>query len=203
VPVAKTVNNRKAGKAQTRRQLIRSAHALLLEKGIAGLSMNQISRAAGIAQPSFYNHFASVTELAIEVRHRMADKYLQPQQVRLESLLERFTPGHSDLRELIHSFLTFNFEMLMRDVDVLISPTRGGTAMTFDQAYQDYFAQISYTAYYNMTGFPALSVLCGFDSQSLPIGLQLGGRPFEEATLLRVGYAYEQVAGWIQQHPSI
>lgn len=92
---------------------------------------------------------------------------------------------------------------LMQGVDVLLSPTRGGTAMTFDQAYQDYFAQISYTAYYNMTGFPALSLLCGFDNQGLPIGLQLGGRPFEEATLLRVGYAYEQAAGWIQQHPPL
>ncbi len=93
-------------------------------------------------------------------------------------------------------------QAVMHQVDVLLSPTRGGTAMTFDQAYQDYFAQVSYTGFYNMTGFPALSILCGFD-QGLPIGLQLGGRPFEEATLLRVGHTYEQVAGWIQHHPTV
>gem|GEM_PF-2838946 len=45
---------------------------------------------------------------------------------------------------------------------------------------------------FNLAGAPALSVNCGFNSQGLPIGLQIGGRPFHEETVLKVGHAYEQ-----------
>jgi Asp-tRNA(Asn)/Glu-tRNA(Gln) amidotransferase A subunit family amidase len=46
----------------------------------------------------------------------------------------------------------------------------------------------------NATGLPAVSVPCGFNRRGLPIGLQLIGRPFEEALLFRVGHAYEAVS---------
>ncbi|HWT84001.1 MAG TPA: amidase family protein, partial [Candidatus Methylomirabilis sp.] len=46
----------------------------------------------------------------------------------------------------------------------------------------------------NVTGHPALSVPCGFTAAGLPIGLQLVGRYFDEATLLRIGHAFEAVS---------
>lgn len=49
---------------------------------------------------------------------------------------------------------------------------------------------------FNLANAPALSVNCGFNSRGLPIGLQIGGRPFEEETVLRVGHAYEQNTPW-------
>jgi aspartyl-tRNA(Asn)/glutamyl-tRNA(Gln) amidotransferase subunit A len=57
----------------------------------------------------------------------------------------------------------------------------------------------------NMTGLPALVLPCGFSAASppLPIGLQLYGRPFDEATLFRVGHAYEQATEWHRRRPSI
>jgi len=47
-----------------------------------------------------------------------------------------------------------------------------------------------------VAGLPALSVPCGLSEAGLPIGLQIAGRHFEEATVLRVGAAYEQASGW-------
>jgi aspartyl-tRNA(Asn)/glutamyl-tRNA(Gln) amidotransferase subunit A len=44
---------------------------------------------------------------------------------------------------------------------------------------------------FNTLGLPALSVPCGFDSNGAPIGLQLIGRPFDEALLYRIGHAYQ------------
>jgi aspartyl-tRNA(Asn)/glutamyl-tRNA(Gln) amidotransferase subunit A len=43
----------------------------------------------------------------------------------------------------------------------------------------------------NLIGFPSLSIRCGFTSSGLPVGMQLLGRPFDEATLYRFGHAYE------------
>ena len=49
---------------------------------------------------------------------------------------------------------------------------------------------------FNLANAPALSINCGFNSQGLPIGLQIGGRPFAEETVLKVGHAYEQSTPW-------
>jgi aspartyl-tRNA(Asn)/glutamyl-tRNA(Gln) amidotransferase subunit A len=57
----------------------------------------------------------------------------------------------------------------------------------------------------NMTGLPALVLPCGFSAEgsSLPIGLQIYGRAFDEATVFRAGYAYEQAAGWHRRRPEL
>ena len=54
---------------------------------------------------------------------------------------------------------------------------------------------------FNLTGAPAMSVSCGFNSEGLPIGLQIGGRPFAEETVLKVAHAYEQATDWHNQKP--
>ena len=54
---------------------------------------------------------------------------------------------------------------------------------------------------FNLTGAPAISVNCGFNSEGLPIGLQIGGRLFAEETVLKVAHAYEQATDWHNQKP--
>ena len=54
---------------------------------------------------------------------------------------------------------------------------------------------------YNLTGFPALTVPCGFTAAGLPVGLQLGARAFGEPTLFRVGHAYQAATSWHEQAP--
>ena len=58
-----------------------------------------------------------------------------------------------------------------------------------------------YTSPAALAGLPALSVPCGFSASGLPIGLQIVGRPFDEALLFRVGHAYEQATEWHTRHP--
>ena len=57
----------------------------------------------------------------------------------------------------------------------------------------------------NMTGLPGLVVPCGFSSgtPTLPIALQIYGRAFDEATVLRVGHAYEQATPWHRRKPAL
>jgi aspartyl-tRNA(Asn)/glutamyl-tRNA(Gln) amidotransferase subunit A len=64
-----------------------------------------------------------------------------------------------------------------------------------------YLADI-FTVSANLTGLPAISVPCGFTDRHLPIGLQLTGRLFDEATILRVADAYERDVSWLDQAPA-
>ena len=59
------------------------------------------------------------------------------------------------------------------------------------------------TTSFSLASSPALSICCGFTSENLPIGLQIGGKPFEEQTILNVAYAYEQATDWHTRRPPI
>ena len=80
-------------------------------------------------------------------------------------------------------------------VDVVAMPTSPTPAFRLgervDDPLQMYLADV-FTVSANLAGLPAISVPCGFTADGLPIGLQLTGRPFDEATLLRIADAYER-----------
>jgi Asp-tRNA(Asn)/Glu-tRNA(Gln) amidotransferase A subunit family amidase len=56
---------------------------------------------------------------------------------------------------------------------------------------------------FSVANTPAMSVPMGFAKSGLPVGLQIVGRPFDEATVLRVGDAYERATSWTAQHPDL
>tara|TARA_R110002167_G_scaffold205800_6_gene409785 strand:- start:1603 stop:2304 length:702 start_codon:yes stop_codon:yes gene_type:complete len=118
---------RQISKEQTRQRLIQSAHKLILEKGLAGLTMNKISRKAGIAQPSFYNHYSALSELIIDVRKLMAERYLFPLQnyfVKAVSIwkeqksTQNPQQNREALRALNEDYLSYNFDILLRDINI-------------------------------------------------------------------------------------
>ncbi len=90
--------------------------------------------------------------------------------------------------------------------DLIAAPVAPTTAFRVGEKISDpltmYLTDI-FTIAVNLAGLPALSVPCGFDQSGLPIGLQLIGRPFDEATLLQAGYAYEQANGWHTSKPPL
>ena len=101
---------------------------------------------------------------------------------------------------------------VLEKVDVIVLPTGPFAALPVEsvpgvqskeQAMADLAGRISFTGPFNLAGVPALSVLCGFNSNNLPLGLQIVGRPFDEETVLRVGHAYEQVNRWYTRRPPI
>jgi aspartyl-tRNA(Asn)/glutamyl-tRNA(Gln) amidotransferase subunit A len=92
----------------------------------------------------------------------------------------------------------------LAEVDVLASPTALVTAPSFAAALDpDFPFARSNMPPFNMTGLPALALPCGFSASGLPISLQIAGRPFDEATVLRAGNAYEQATDWHRRRPSM
>lgn len=65
------------------------------------------------------------------------------------------------------------------------------------------FEVANFTIPFNLTGQPALTVCAGFGEGGLPVGAQLIGRPFEDATVLRAGHAYEQATTWRSRRPAL
>jgi aspartyl-tRNA(Asn)/glutamyl-tRNA(Gln) amidotransferase subunit A len=60
-----------------------------------------------------------------------------------------------------------------------------------------------FTLALSLAGLPGLSMPCGFDNKGLPVGLQIMGNAFDEATVLRVAHAYEQATEWHAQRPQL
>ena len=98
-----------------------------------------------------------------------------------------------------------DFENAFRDVDVIAGPTTPTTAFKLGENAHDplsmYLADI-FTVSANLAGIPAVSIPCGQDQDGMPVGLQLHGRMFDEATLLRVAHQYQQQTQWHLRRPT-
>ena len=92
----------------------------------------------------------------------------------------------------------------LREVDVLVTPTSPKPAAAFaGYTGSATLTGPSFTGPFNASGLPAISIPGGFSSDGLPIGLQIAGRPFAEATVFRAAYAYEQAARWFDRRPPV
>jgi len=104
----------------------------------------------------------------------------------------------------VRTLLRRDFDEAFAAVDAVAMPTSPTPAFRLGEKTSDplqmYLADI-FTVSANLTGSPALSIPCGFSPDRLPIGLQLTGRMFDEATILRLGDAYQRLTDWHQQSP--
>ena len=83
-------------------------------------------------------------------------------------------------------------------------PTEAGMAKNGKEDFLNMLGgRRTYTSPFNVASVPAMSINCGFTSDNLPVGLQLVGRPFDEPTLFRAAYAYEQSTDWHTRRPPI
>jgi len=99
------------------------------------------------------------------------------------------------VRKLIHQ----NFAEAHKNFDLVLTPTAPTPAYKIGENISDpikmYLGDI-FTASVNLAGLPAASIPCGFSESGLPIGLQLIGRPFDEATIVKAAHAYQQTTDW-------
>ena len=94
------------------------------------------------------------------------------------------------------------FAEVMKGVDLLVTPTMTQPAAAFDG--YDPASTVrgrSFTAPFNVTGLPAISVPCGFTEGGLPIGMQIAGKPFDEPGVIQAAYTYQQHARWYETRP--
>jgi len=130
-------------------------------------------------------HYANDVRTLVEIgRFVTAADYVKAEQVR-----------HILMTDLARAF---------ESVDVIIGPTLPLTAWSPDVESVEIGAvaesplaaswRLSYL--YNLTGLPAMSLPCGFDSDGLPIGLHIAGKPYDEMTVFRVAHAYERDRPW-------
>jgi aspartyl-tRNA(Asn)/glutamyl-tRNA(Gln) amidotransferase subunit A len=95
-----------------------------------------------------------------------------------------------------------DYRKALSEVDVLITPALPITVPRCGDALGG--ARLAeFTMPTNVTGLPSLSMPCGFSPDGLPINMQLIGRPFEEATVLAIGHAYEESTDWHNRHPEL
>lgn len=88
--------------------------------------------------------------------------------------------------------------------NALVTPTTPGPAPAFGAWRTVQFLQkASFTTPWNVSGGPALSQCMGFSDAGLPLALQVAGRPFDDATVLRIGHAYERATGWRERRPAL
>ena len=135
------------------------------------------------------------------------EDYAQP-------VLDMVGPGHflpatiqvksEQARRLIRDEMNDVF----RQVDVILTPTSpivafkvGGFGVLWERVTDAVRALACFTAPFNITGHPAISVPCGLSSEGLPIGFQIVGRAFDEETVLKVAHAYEQNTPWHDMSP--
>lgn len=105
----------------------------------------------------------------------------------------------------VRTLIKRDFEKAFKKYDVLISPTTPTVAFKVGEKSEDplsmYLSDIS-TIPVNLAGLPAISIPCGF-SQGMPIGLQIIGKAFDEETIIRAAYTYEQNTEWHKKNPKL
>jgi len=109
------------------------------------------------------------------------------------------------------TLLQRNFNEAFKQAEVIVSPTVPalppliGEVLVQSGGQQENVidAFLRFNIPYDLTGFPAISLPCGFSASGLPVGLQIAGKAFDEVTILRVASAYEQSTRWHTVHPEL
>ena len=136
----------------------------------------------------------------VHISSRMYPGYAIPAPYYIESLSRR--------GPILKAFAADVFDA----VDVLVTPTIKTCLPTLAETDIDhgppgteytFLAVSANTRPFNYLGFPAISVPCGFDPNGCPIGLQIAGRPFAEARVLKVADAYQRDTDWHAQRPGM
>ena len=109
-----------------------------------------------------------------------------------------FTSTEYILARRTQTLLRHQFVDFFKEYDILLTPTTPVAAPPIEGPAADRQAPLltRFTAMFNLTGLPAISIPCGFTTGGLPIGLQIVSRPWAEVQVLQAAQAYETATGW-------
>ncbi|KAG6551002.1 hypothetical protein Mapa_007235 [Marchantia paleacea] len=152
---------------------------------------------AAMTSSADYEH-GKKNELTYEVRGTMA-------------YFRSFTNRDYIAAQALRRRQMYHHMQIFQEVDVIVTPTTGITAPAIKSgALRDGESNLTmtsdlmrYMAAANFVGLPAISVPVGHDSSGLPIGIQLMGRPWAEATLLQLAFAIEAISSTMRRRPTI
>jgi aspartyl-tRNA(Asn)/glutamyl-tRNA(Gln) amidotransferase subunit A len=106
----------------------------------------------------------------------------------------------------VRTLIKNDFDQAFKKVDCIITPTSPTAAFKVGEKMSDplsmYLSDI-FTISVNLAGIPAMSVPCGFTKGNLPIGMQIMAKPFDEETIFRTAFTYEQNTEWHLQKPKL
>ena len=151
-----------------------------------------------------------------EASHSHRNWYPEQRENYTETVRERLEAGRSTPTVDYIAALEYRDNVRKRlreiqtDIDLLIMPTTPmvatpleSTTLEVKEGEEDLTALIRMTAPFDLTGQPALSIPCGFSDTGLPIGLQIVGRDFEEAVVLKTAHAYQTRTDWHRRKPPV
>jgi aspartyl-tRNA(Asn)/glutamyl-tRNA(Gln) amidotransferase subunit A len=106
----------------------------------------------------------------------------------------------------VRTLIKQDFERAFKEVDVIVTPTSPTAAFKLGEKIADplqmYLSDI-FTISVNLAGVPGISIPCGFTTDNLPVGLQIIGKHFDEESILKVAYTYEQSTEWHRRRPNL
>jgi len=106
----------------------------------------------------------------------------------------------------VRTLIRNDFDAAFRRCDIILTPTSPTTAFKIGEKTTDplqmYLSDI-FTISVNLAGLPAISIPCGFTGENLPVGLQIIGKSFDEETIFKTAYAYEQITDFHKRKPSL
>jgi len=174
--------------------------AASLEEGMTGLRIGlEVPRVREGMEAALTILMAEATAIHEEFLRTRPDDYQPDVRARLEKGFDITGLDYARARRS-GELLRRDFATLFQRIDLLatpmcgiVAPKLGQREVVIDGEAVPVMAPLTrYTRVFNLTGLPAISVPCGFSSEGLPIGLQLVGRAWDEATVLRAAYAYEK-----------
>ncbi len=153
------------------------------------------------------NGLMTTSDAAAFHQERLADmpeKFGKDVRQRLENGAA-FTSSEYSLARRNQVVLRRKFEQFFNKYDLLLTAATPITAPLLEgpDAVEQALTLTRFTAPFNFSGLPAISLPCGFTDRGLPIGLQIVTRPWGEATLLRAAQAYESATEWHQRRPNL
>jgi len=186
VKAAKAQTKRDLAKARTRHALLKSALQLYSIEGASGLSMNKIAKGAGIAQPSFYNHFASVEALQHELSAQLKDNYLSPMRMAWVNMLKDYgTLTKAQFNQRCQHCLTMIFDAAFQNVELfqrLIEDSLRYGSTVEDKGLGSLISEIQ-TEWTNIFMLGLQSTECSFDRYEVNLCVDVAAAQVHELIL--------------------